>query len=172
MIAKACPEYSLTKPSTKVVISGSGNVAQYTALKVIELGGTVLSLSDSKGSLIAKEGFTKEVVQSIAELKLKGGSLESFKSFASEDKYTYHPGHRPWALLPQVHIALPSATQNEVSAEEAEALIKAGVRIVAEGSNMGCTAEAIEVFENSRKKGAGGVWYAPGSKFSFNILSS
>ncbi|KAK7439782.1 NADP-dependent glutamate dehydrogenase [Stygiomarasmius scandens] len=162
MIAKACPEYSLTKPSTKVAISGSGNVAQYTALKVIELGGTVLSLSDSKGSLIAKEGFTKEVVQSIAELKLKGGSLESFKSFASEDKYAYHPGHRPWALLPQVHIALPSATQNEVSAEEAEALIKVGVRIVAEGSNMGCTAEAIEVFENSRKKGAGGVWYAPG----------
>ncbi|THV07142.1 NADP-specific glutamate dehydrogenase [Dendrothele bispora CBS 962.96] len=162
MIAKACPEYSLTKPSTLVAISGSGNVAQYTALKVIELGGTVVSLSDSKGSLIAKEGFTKEVVQSVAELKLKGGSLESFRSFASEDKYTYHPGQRPWALLPKVHIALPSATQNEVSAEEANVLIKAGVKIVAEGSNMGCTAEAIEVFENSRKQGAGGVWYAPG----------
>ncbi len=71
-------------------------------------------------------------------------------------------GQRPWTLLPKVHIALPGATQNEVSGEEAEALVKAGVRVVAEGSNMGCTAEAIEVFEASRRQGAGGVWYAPG----------
>jgi glutamate dehydrogenase (NADP+) len=80
-----------------------------------------------------------------------------------------------------VHIALPGATQNEVSLEEAKALVKAGARIVAEGSNMvrnrlcclgvsihsprlqGCTEEAIEVFEASRKSGHGGVWYAPGS---------
>ncbi|KAJ6572139.1 Glutamate/Leucine/Phenylalanine/Valine dehydrogenase-domain-containing protein [Mycena capillaripes] len=163
MIAKACPEYSLSKPSTLVAISGSGNVAQFTALKVIELGGTVLSLSDSKGSLIATDGgFTKNVIESVGTLKLKGGSLESFTSFASDEKYKYYPGQRPWTLLPEVHIALPGATQNEVSAEEAEALVKAGVRIVAEGSNMGCTQEAIEVFEASRKKGGAGVWYAPG----------
>jgi glutamate dehydrogenase (NADP+) len=143
-----------------VAISGSGNVAQYTALKVIELGATVLSLSDSKGSLIAPEGgFTKDLVLKIGELKLKGGSLESL----SEEGYTYHAGKRPWTLLPEVHIALPGATQNEVSGEEAEALIKAGVKIVAEGSNMGCTVEAIEVFEASRKKGGpNAVWYAPG----------
>ncbi|KAJ6470270.1 NADP-specific glutamate dehydrogenase [Mycena vitilis] len=163
MIAKSCPEYSLSKPSTLVAISGSGNVAQFTALKVIELGGTVLSLSDSRGSLIATDGgFTKDVVESVGTLKLKGGSLESFTSFASDQKYKYYPGKRPWTLLPEVHIALPGATQNEVSAEEAEALVKAGVRIVAEGSNMGCTQEAIEVFEGSRKKGGAGVWYAPG----------
>jgi len=71
-------------------------------------------------------------------------------------------GVRPWTLVPTVHIALPGATQNEVSGEEAEALVKAGVRIVAEGSNMGCTAEAIDIFEASRRSGPGGVWYAPG----------
>ena len=76
-------------------------------------------------------------------------------------------GKRPWTLIPTIHIALPGATQNEVSGEEAEALVKAGVRIVAEGSNMGCTKEAIDVFEASRKHGHGGVWYAPGSKLNF-----
>jgi len=159
MIAKACPEYSLDKPTTLVAISGSGNVAQFTALKVIELGGTVLSLSDSKGSLISEKGYTKEFVQKIGQLKLKGGSLDSL---SNEEGYTYHAGKRPWTLIPTIHIALPGATQNEVSGEEAEALVKAGVRIVAEGSNMGCTAEAIDVFEASRKSGPGGVWYAPG----------
>ena len=76
-------------------------------------------------------------------------------------------GKRPWTLIPSIHIALPGATQNEVSGEEAEALVKAGVRIVAEGSNMGCTAQAIDVFEASRKGGRGGVWYAPGSTHIF-----
>ncbi|KAK2463818.1 hypothetical protein APHAL10511_004123 [Amanita phalloides] len=179
MIKRAYPEYDLSLSSTLVAISGSGNVAQYTALKVIELGATVVSLSDSNGSLIAEKGFTKDVVQQIARLKLKKGTLESFAQGLTG--YTYYPGERllgarriaaewtdekpgkrPWSLLPQVHIALPGATQNEVSAEEAHALIKAGVRIVAEGSNMGCTQEAIDVFEASRKSGPGGVWYAPG----------
>jgi len=161
MIAKSCPEYSLTNPETLVAISGSGNVAQYTALKVIELGGTVISLSDSKGSLLSgpNAGFSKELVQKIGALKLKGGSLEELE----EEGFTYHAGVRPWTLVPKVHIALPSATQNEVSGEEAEALLAAGVKIVAEGSNMGCTKEAIDVFEASRKKGGpNAVWYAPG----------
>ncbi|KII91338.1 hypothetical protein PLICRDRAFT_173205 [Plicaturopsis crispa FD-325 SS-3] len=161
MIAKSVPEYSLDKKSTLVAISGSGNVAQYTALKVIELGATVLSLSDSQGALIAATdaGFSKADVEEIAALKAKGGSLTSFKDNAN---YKYHAGARPWTLLPKVHIALPSATQNEVSEAEAKALVAAGVRIVAEGSNMGCTQEAIEVFEASRKSGTQGVWYAPG----------
>ncbi|KAK0204302.1 NADP-specific glutamate dehydrogenase [Desarmillaria ectypa] len=162
MIPLACPEYPLTSPTTLVAISGSGNVAQYTAFKVIELGATVVSLSDSRGALIAEQGFSKEVVEKIGSLKLKGGYLESYAEFAPEEKYKYYPGQRPWTLLSKVHIALPGATQNEVSREEAEALVKAGVRVVAEGSNMGCTAEAIEVFEASRRQGAGGVWYAPG----------
>lgn len=105
MIAKSCPEYSLDKPSTLVAISGSGNVAQFTALKVIELGGTVLSLSDSKGSLIAKsteigEGFTKAVVEQIGELKLKGGALETLQLGS---KFEYVAGtislYRPEAML-------------------------------------------------------------------------
>lgn len=112
--------------------------SQYTALKIIELGGTVLSLSDSKGSLIATAGgFTKADVETIGELKLKGGALESLVDTASfAGRFTYHAGKRPWTLLEKIHIALPSATQNEISGEEAQALIKAGVKIVAEGSNM------------------------------------
>ncbi|KAF7761380.1 hypothetical protein Agabi119p4_9372 [Agaricus bisporus var. burnettii] len=161
MIAHACPEYSLDRPSTLVAISGSGNVSQFTALKVIELGATVLSLSDSKGSLISEKGYTKEAIEKIAELKLKGGALEAIVDDLGVG-YTYHPGKRPWTLLPQVHIALPGATQNEVSQEEAEALVKAGTRIVAEGSNMGCTEEAIAIFETSRRASRTGVWYAPG----------
>lgn len=89
MIAKACPEYSLDKPSTLVAVSGSGNVAQYTALKLIELGATVLSLSDSKGSLISEKGYTKELVQKIGQTKLRGGSLEIF---SQEPGYAYHAG--------------------------------------------------------------------------------
>jgi len=161
MIAKSCPEHSLDNPSTIVAISGSGNVSQFTALKVIELGATVRSLSDSKGALIATEAFTREDVLSIGQLKLKGGSLEEWVKTQAPSRFTYYPGKRPWTLLPVIHHALPGATQNEVSGEEAEALVKAGVRIVAEGSNMGCTEEAITVFENARKAGKG-VWYAPG----------
>ena len=130
-----------TKPTIigLYAISGSGNVAQYTALKVIELGGTVLSLSDSKGALIATDsaGYTKADVETIMALKLAGGYLTSLVGEASfKDRFTYHEGARPWTLLEKIHVALPCATQNEVSGEEAEALIKAGVKIVAEGSNM------------------------------------
>jgi glutamate dehydrogenase (NADP+) len=79
MIAKACPEHSLDKPTTLVAISGSGNVAQHTAFKLIELGATVLSLSDSKGSLISEKGFTNEFVQKIARIKLDGGPRTIFR---------------------------------------------------------------------------------------------
>lgn len=128
------------------------------------------------------EGYTKADVEAIADLKLKGGALASIASSQSfQSRFAYHEGKRPWTLLPKIHIALPSATQNEISGEEAEALVKAGVKIVAEGSNMvscmriyyanhddnrftllkGSTLEAVEVFEKSRKEG--GIWYAPGS---------
>ena len=89
MIAKAYPEYSLDKPSTLVAVSGSGNVAQYAALKLIELGATVLSLSDSKGSLISEKGYTKGFVQQIGKIKLRGGHLEEY---CNEPGYTYHAG--------------------------------------------------------------------------------
>ncbi|EJU01498.1 glutamate dehydrogenase [Dacryopinax primogenitus] len=169
MIAKHAPERPLTAPSTLVAISGSGNVAQYTALKVLELGGTVLSLSDSKGSLVLRssnlnpgQGITKSLVEEIQTMKLHGGSLSSLALPASTG-LVYVPGARPWTLLPKVDIALPCATQNEMSGPEAEALISAGVKIVAEGSNMGCSLDAVEIFEGSRRKGGkNAVWYAPG----------
>ncbi|EKD12453.1 uncharacterized protein L3040_001066 [Drepanopeziza brunnea f. sp. 'multigermtubi'] len=143
-----------------VAISGSGNVAQYAAIKAIELGATVVSLSDSKGALIAAEGegFTPEDIHKIAALKVKRQSLTDFTG----SKYKYVDGARPWTHV-KVDIALPCATQNEVSKEEAEALIKTGARFIAEGSNMGCTQEAIDVFEAHRKsEKEKAIWYAPG----------
>jgi glutamate dehydrogenase (NADP+) len=147
----------------KVAISGSGNVAQYAALKVIELGGTVVSLSDSKGSIIAEEGasITPELIHEIAALKVARKSLTDVANAASH-KITYKEGVRPWKEV-KVDVALPCATQNEVSGDEAEALASSGAKFVAEGSNMGCTKEAIDVFEKTRKeKKNEGVWYGPG----------
>ncbi|ORY22512.1 Glutamate/Leucine/Phenylalanine/Valine dehydrogenase-domain-containing protein [Naematelia encephala] len=151
----------------RVLISGAGNVAQYAALKVIELGGTVLSLSDSTGALIAtgSEGFTPADVAAIADIKLQRKSLTALDAGS---KFTWHKGARPWTLFEKADIALPSASQNELNGEEAKALIKAGVRYVAEGSNMGCTQDAIDIFEASRQTAALSgdkgsiVYYAPG----------
>lgn len=151
----------------KVLLSGSGNVAQYAALKVLELGGQVLTLSDSTGSLVSNnaEGFSAEDIATIADIKLARKSLTAFEHGG---RFTYHEGKRPWTLVENADVALPSATQNEVNGEEAKALIKAGVRYVAEGSNMGCTQEAIDIFEATRAAVTsldnkdGIVFYAPG----------
>ena len=147
----------------RVAISGSGNVAQYAALKCIQLGATVVSLSDSKGALVVEgEGsFTPEQVHQIAALKVQRKALTDFDQGSS--KFKYIEGARPWTHVGKVDVALPSATQNEVSGEEATHLVQNGVLVVAEGSNMGCTQEAIDVFEAERKaKGDKAVWYAPG----------
>jgi glutamate dehydrogenase (NADP+) len=148
----------------RVAISGSGNVAQYAALKCMELGASVVSLSDSKGSLVVEgegAGFTAEQVEQIAALKVQRKALTDLESSASQFKYV--DGARPWTHVGNVDVALPCATQNEVSGEEASHLVQKGVVIVAEGSNMGCTQEAIDIFEAERKtKGDKAVWYAPG----------
>lgn len=151
----------------RVAISGSGNVAQYAALKCIELGATVVSLSDSQGSLVAVEegvGFTPEQILEIADIKLARQPLDSSSVAIKNGVFRWIPGARPWEHVGRVDIALPCATQNEVSPAEAEALVAAGCQFVAEGSNMGCTLGAIEVFEAARKeRGAdAAVWYAPG----------
>ncbi|KAK7202497.1 Glutamate/Leucine/Phenylalanine/Valine dehydrogenase-domain-containing protein [Myxozyma melibiosi] len=148
-----------------VAISGSGNVAQFAALKAIELGATVVSLSDSKGVYVStspKSGFTPDEITLIADAKLARKDLASLQSKLESGKFTYIPGARPWAKVGSVDIALPCATQNEVSAEEAQALVAAGCKFIAEGSNMGSTMEAIDVFETERVKAPGGIWYAPG----------
>ncbi|KAI1104863.1 NADP-specific glutamate dehydrogenase [Jackrogersella minutella] len=144
----------------RVAISGSGNVAQYAALKAIELGATVVSLSDSTGSLVA-EGeafFSPDHVADIAAVKLDRKPLTAL---AAPPGFRFIKGARPWVHVGKVDVALPCATQNEVSREEAQALVSAGARFVAEGSNMGCTQQAIDVFEAARKQ-QGGLWYAPG----------
>lgn len=149
----------------RVAISGSGNVAQYAALKCIELGATVVSLSDSTGSLVAVgDGHvTVEDIEAIAELKAKRQSLSQYPH---KDNLKWLEGERPWLHVGKVDIALPCATQNEVNKEEAQALVAGGTRFIAEGSNMGCTLEAIEVFESNRREKKGdAIWYAPG-KFS------
>lgn len=150
----------------RVAISGSGNVAQYAALKVIELGGKVVSLSDSKGCIIATadEGITQDLVSVIAQLKVDRKQLSELAN-ASEykDKFKYIEGERPWKHCGKVDVALPSATENEVSGDEAEALISAGAKFIAEGGNMSSTQEAVDIFEKSRKEKKGeAIWYAPG----------
>lgn len=151
----------------RVAISGSGNVAQYAALKVIELGGVVLSLSDSKGAIIAttEEGITPADIAIIAQLKVERKQLAELANTASfKGQVKYLEGIRPWLHVGEVDVALPCATQNEVSGDEAAGLIKAGCQFIAEGSNMGCTPDAIDIFESHRiaHPGHSGVWYAPG----------
>jgi len=150
----------------RVAISGSGNVAQYAALKAIELGATIVSLSDSKGALIATDdkGITPELVNIIADLKVKRKQLTEIASSSEyKSKFEYKEGARPWVHVGKVDVALPSATQNEVSEEEAKKLVEAGCKFIAEGSNMGCTQEAIDVFEAHRRESKGSaMWYAPG----------
>ncbi|KAK2795367.1 hypothetical protein FQN51_000457 [Onygenales sp. PD_10] len=152
----------------RVAISGSGNVAQYAALKVIEYGGTVCSLSDSKGSLVIrdeKDTITPEEIYLIQQIKVERKQLASLATTdAFRERCKYIEGERPWTHVGKVDVVLPCATQNEVSDPEAEALIEAGARYIAEGSNMGCTLAAIERFEASRSfHGTGkSVWYGPG----------
>ena len=150
----------------RVAISGSGNVAQYAALKAIELGATIISLSDSKGALIAtdEKGITPELVNVIADLKVKRKQLsELAESSEYKSKFKYIEDARPWSHVEKVDVALPSATQNEVSGEEATKLVEGGCKFIAEGSNMGCTQDAIDIFEKTRKEKKGeSIWYAPG----------
>ena len=135
-----------------VAISGSGNVATYTAEKVIELGGKVVTLSDSNGYIYDPEGIDSEKLQYIFELKnIYRGRIKEYA-----DKYgcKYVEGGRPWNEV--CTIALPSATQNELNGDDAETLIKNGCFAVSEGANMPSTPEAVEVFLKNK------ILYAPG----------
>lgn len=146
----------------RVAISGSGNVAQYAALKLIELGAKVVSLSDSNGALLAEgdNTVTPDDISAIGALKLKRRPITEYDT---KGRFKFIDAARPWVHVGKIDVALPCATQNEVSKEEAEALVAAGCKFIAEGSNMGCTQEAINVFEAHRKeKKADAIWYAPG----------
>lgn len=150
----------------RVAISGSGNVAQYAALKAIQLGATVVSLSDSKGSIVSTggQGISRELVDYVANMKVKRKALDELAGKGEyKDQIKYVEGVRPWMHVGKVDVALPCATQNEISGDEAEKLVELGCKYTAEGSNMGSTQEAIDVFEKARKeKKSGAIWYGPG----------
>ncbi len=131
-----------------VLVSGSGNVAQYSVEKVNQLGGKVISLSDSAGTIIDKAGVDAEKLAFLLDLKnVRRGRIKEYA-----DKFTgaeYFEGKRPWGLA-EAEVALPSATQNEISGEDASALVSNGCICVSEGANMPSTPEAVEVFLNNK----------------------
>ncbi len=136
----------------KCLVSGSGNVAQYTCEKLIELGAIPVTLSDSDGYIYDPDGITVEKLQFVMELKnLYRGRI---REYAEEFGCKYVPGVRPWGE--KGDIALPSATQNEIDQADAEALVKNGIFAVSEGANMPSTPQAIEVFQKAK------ILYAPG----------
>ena len=125
-----------------VVVSGSGNVAQYAIEKVIQLGGKAVTASDSDGYIYDKDGFTPEKLAFLMELKNeKRGRI---KEYADKYKCDYVAGRKPWEV--KCDIALPCATQNELDADAAKTLVANGVIAVAEGANMPSTPEAVNVF--------------------------
>ena len=135
-----------------VAISGSGNVATYTAEKVIELGGKVITLSDSNGYIYDPEGIDSDKLKFVFELKnIYRGRI---KEYADKYNCKYVEGARPWNEV--CTIALPSATQNELNGDDAEALIKNGCFAVSEGANMPSTPEAVDVFIKNK------ILYGPG----------
>ena len=137
----------------KVLISGAGNVAQYTAEKVLQLGGQVMTMSDSDGYIYDPEGIDREKLDFIMELKnVYRGRIKEYVDRYPNAKYV--AGERPWGE--KGDIALPSATQNELNEEQAQTLVANGVIAVSEGANMPSTPGAIRVFQEAK------ILYAPG----------
>ncbi|HXX88522.1 MAG TPA: NADP-specific glutamate dehydrogenase [Candidatus Acidoferrum sp.] len=135
------------------IISGSGNVAQYAAQKLIQLGAKVLTMSDSDGYIYDPAGIDEKKLDYVLELKnVRRGRIreyaEKFKGITYEAKKT------PWGV--KGDLAYPCATQNELNDKDADTLVNNGVKAVTEGANMPCTLEAIKVFQDA------GVLYAPG----------
>ena len=135
-----------------VCISGSGNVAQYAAEKVTQLGGKVVTLSDSNGFIYDPKGISPEKLKYVMELKnIKRGRI---KDYAEKFGVEYFEGKRPWSV--KCDIAMPNATQNEIDEADAKMLVKNGCICVAEGANMPSTPEAVEFFIRSK------ILFAPG----------
>lgn len=127
-------------------VSGSGNVAQYTVEKCLDLGCKCVTLSDSDGTIYDPEGINHEKLAFVKELKnVKRGRIKEYA-----DKYgcKYIPGKRPWGI--KCDVAFPSATQNEIDGNDAKELIKNGCICVSEGANMPSTPEAIDVYLNAK----------------------
>lgn len=153
-------QHDLEFKDKKCLISGSGNVALYAAEKLLENKAKVMSFSDSDGAVYIKDGLTKEQLDFVIELKeVKRGRLTEFaKKFDLE----YKKGKNPWSI--EADYAFPCATQNELKKDDAKALIKNNIQLVAEGANMPCTPDAIECFKKksvlfgpAKAANAGGV---------------
>ncbi len=136
-----------------VAISGSGNVAQFAAQKALQLGAKVVTMSDSNGYIYDPDGIDEEKLAYIMQLKniFRGRIREYAEKYPSA---TYYPEERPWNV--KCDIALPCATQNELDGNQARTLVANGCICVAEGANMPCTPEAIEVFQQAK------LLYSPG----------
>lgn len=149
-----------TLEGKKVVISGSGNVAQYAAEKVMQLGGSVIALSDSRGTVHIPSGIQEEQLEYVKHLKnVKRGTLSEF---ADKYGYSWYEGATPWAV--KCDVALPCATENELDGEDAKTLLENGCYVIAEGANKPCTPDALDIvhrqkllFGPGKAANAGGV---------------
>jgi glutamate dehydrogenase (NADP+) len=144
---------TLSVAGKTAIISGSGNVAQYAAEKIIQLGGKVITLSDSSGFILDEEGITEEKLAFVQELKnVKRGRISAYVEAYPNAKF--FEGKRPWSV--PCDLAFPCATQNELNGDDAALLVKNGLMCVSEGANMPSTPEAIEVFRKAK------ILFAPG----------
>ncbi|MEA1937376.1 MAG: NADP-specific glutamate dehydrogenase, partial [Patescibacteria group bacterium] len=135
-----------TLSGKSVLISGSGNVAQYTAEKAIELGAKILTMSDSNGTIYDEKGLNQEKLEFIKHIK----NIEHGRIKDVADKYNlkYLVNEKPWSI--KADIAFPCATQNEIFGQDAEKMIANDVKMVTEGANMPSTSEAIELFKKNK----------------------
>lgn len=136
----------------RVSVSGSGNVSQYAIEKVLELGGKVVTCSDSQGTVIDEAGFTREKLDALMDIK--NNHYGRVAEYAERFKLKFVPGQKPWGV--PVDIALPCATQNELDGEDAKVLVKNGAKCVAEGANMPSNLDAVHVFLDAK------IMYGPG----------
>ena len=136
-----------------VVISGSGNVAQYATEKCVDMGAKVLTLSDSSGYIYDEDGINKEKLEYIMELK--NDKRERISEYVKKySKAEFHSDKKPWSV--KCDIAIPCATENELNLIDAKELLKNGCKTVGEGANMPCTSDAVKLFIKNK------IQYAPG----------
>jgi glutamate dehydrogenase (NADP+) len=135
------------------VVSGSGNVAQYTVEKLIEFGAKPVTLSDSSGTIVDEDGIDAEKLAWVMEHKnIRRGRLHTYAEHFPRARYL--PGEKPWGV--KCDLAFPSATQNELDGADARMLVANGCLCVSEGANMPTTPEGVDVFLDAR------IYYGPG----------
>ena len=137
----------------RCVVSGAGNVALHAAKKLIEIGATVVAMSDSKGSIHKSSGLSADDLEGLMACKAEGGSVGDWAKGSSAD---FEKGSSVWGLSLKMDAAFPCAFQNEIDGEAAKAIASGGCEMVVEGANMPCTAEALEIFRDK------GVRHGPG----------